>query len=187
MSASVHLALLHADMLGKEGEVITTSLTMIDTHDISRSARTYGIKTCFFAHPSDALKKLARRLKSHWQEGYGATHNPDRKEALTNMQLVSSLDEAIRHIETNYGVFPKLIATSAIDGDDRVRFKDFREKLAKESKDEHYLLLFGTGWGMSDELTDRCDYFLEPIYGVGEYNHLSVRSACAIILDRMFG
>jgi hypothetical protein len=31
------------------------------------------------------------------------------------------------------------------------------------------------------------DYILEPVYGPGEYNHLSVRSAVAIILDRLAG
>jgi hypothetical protein len=47
--------------------------------------------------------------------------------------------------------------------------------------------MFGTGWGMSQELLDRADIFLDPINGPKEYNHLSVRSACAIMLDRLFG
>jgi hypothetical protein len=34
---------------------------------------------------------------------------------------------------------------------------------------------------------EQADYILEPIYGPGEYNHLSVRSAVAIILDRLLG
>jgi hypothetical protein len=47
--------------------------------------------------------------------------------------------------------------------------------------------MFGTGWGMIDELIERADYYLDPIEGPVEYNHLSVRSACAIILDRLTG
>jgi hypothetical protein len=31
------------------------------------------------------------------------------------------------------------------------------------------------------------DYTLKPIYGPVDYNHLSVRAACAIILDRLRG
>lgn len=31
------------------------------------------------------------------------------------------------------------------------------------------------------------DYIVEPIYGAGSYNHLCVRSAVAIILDRLLG
>ena len=50
-----------------------------------------------------------------------------------------------------------------------------------------YLLMFGTGWGMSEELLERSDYFLEPVSGPTDYNHLSVRSACAVILDRLLG
>jgi hypothetical protein len=40
---------------------------------------------------------------------------------------------------------------------------------------------------MSEELMARADYVLKPINGPTEYNHLSVRAACAIILDRLFG
>jgi hypothetical protein len=31
------------------------------------------------------------------------------------------------------------------------------------------------------------DYILDPLAGAGTYNHLSVRSAVAIILDRLLG
>jgi hypothetical protein len=51
------------------------------------------------------------------------------------------------------------------------------------------LLLFGTGWGLTNEMLAECDFVLEPIAGLGKnsYNHLSVRSAAAIILDRLLG
>ena len=55
-----------------------------------------------------------------------------------------------------------------------------------EDKDV-YLLLFGTGWGMTNEVMNKADLILEPIRGKAEYNHLSVRAAVAIILDRLFG
>ena len=47
------------------------------------------------------------------------------------------------------------------------------------------LLIFGTGWGLTREILDRCDDLLEPVRGTGDYNHLSVRSAASIILDRL--
>ena len=53
--------------------------------------------------------------------------------------------------------------------------------------DEPYLLVFGTGWGLTDELLAEADWVLRPVYGVDDYNHLSVRSAVSIILDRLFG
>jgi hypothetical protein len=45
----------------------------------------------------------------------------------------------------------------------------------------------GTGWGLADQVLDRVDRLLAPIQGAADYNHLSVRSAAAIILDRLFG
>jgi hypothetical protein len=47
------------------------------------------------------------------------------------------------------------------------------------------LLLLGTGWGLAAEVLERVDDVLEPIAGSGPYNHLSVRTAAAIVLDRL--
>ena len=53
--------------------------------------------------------------------------------------------------------------------------------------DRPVLLIFGTGQGLSPEIIKQCDYLLLPIDGFSEFNHLSVRSAVAIILDRWLG
>jgi len=45
--------------------------------------------------------------------------------------------------------------------------------------------MFGTGFGLASEVLDKADYILDPITGVNGYNHLPVRSAVAIILDRL--
>ncbi len=55
-----------------------------------------------------------------------------------------------------------------------------------EDRETPLFLLFGTGWGLTQEVKDSSDYVLAPIEGKG-YNHLSVRSAVAIILDRLLG
>ncbi|PID40198.1 MAG: hypothetical protein CR984_04510 [Proteobacteria bacterium] len=47
------------------------------------------------------------------------------------------------------------------------------------------VLAFGTAWGLADEFMAAADHVLEPLVGKGTYNHLSVRSAVAIILDRL--
>jgi hypothetical protein len=50
------------------------------------------------------------------------------------------------------------------------------------------LVVFGTGWGLAPTVVESADALLEPVRGVREeYNHLSVRAACAIILDRLLG
>jgi hypothetical protein len=184
MPANIFVALLHDRMYDKQGQIVTTSLTMIDLHDMARSCRTYDVENFYVAHPAAAIRKLAQTLRSHWETGFGATYNPNRKEALDHVQIVCNLDEAIGAIDTKTGKLPKIIATSAKAGPNRIKFGAMRELLADPVP---YLLLFGTGWGMSDEILSRADYFLEPVNGPGEYNHLSVRSACAIILDRLLG
>jgi hypothetical protein len=50
------------------------------------------------------------------------------------------------------------------------------------------LVLFGTGWGLAQGVIAGADAVLEPIRPRrGDYNHLSVRAACAIALDRLLG
>lgn len=178
------VALLHHPMYDKQGKVVTTSLTLIDIHDMARSARTYGARKLFICHPSDTMRKLGETLAGHWREGFGATYNPNRKDALDYVQIVPDVDSAIEALTADGGKPPKLIATSARPEGTRISFPDMRSKLEDGSP---YLLLFGTGWGMTEALLSRADYFLEPVCGPGEYNHLSVRSACAIILDRLRG
>ena len=80
---------------------------------------------------------------------------------------------------------PKIIATSAKPGEKRIDSRKLKVEI-REAK-APYLILFGTGWGMTEELLARADAILEPINGEGGYNHLSVRSATAIILDRLLG
>lgn len=181
----LNVILLHDQMVDKHNKHITASLTMIDVHDLARSCATYGVNTLFISHPAPTLRKLARTLKEHWEEGFGATYNPNRREALEHVQIVSDLDEAIQRIDERAGILPKLVATSARDGGKRISFDEFRAQTS--SATQPHLLMLGTGWGMSDELLARADLFLEPIKGPTPYNHLSVRSACAIMLDRILG
>jgi hypothetical protein len=187
MSTEPHfyVALLHDRMVDKTGKMVTTSVTLIDTHDISRSCRTYGAQGFFVAHPSQTTRALVRTLKEHWDTGFGSTYNPNRQDALGRLTIVTDLDEAIMQIERRSGMLPRLIATSARDGSDRIGYAEMRDTML--SSGHPYLLMFGTGWGMSDELMARADYTLKPINGPTEYNHLSVRAACAIILDRLLG
>jgi|694.fasta_scaffold17531_5 hypothetical protein len=182
---SLNVALLHDGMVDKTGKRVSTSVTLIDVHDISRSSRTYGADNLFVAHPSQTMRALVRTVKRHWDSGFGSAYNPNRQDALGVLDIVSDLDEAIMKIEKRTGSLPKLLATSARDGDDRISYASMRNTM--ETEGGSYLLMFGTGWGMGPELMARADYTLKPIFGPTEYNHLSVRAACAIILDRLRG
>lgn len=183
--AKLYLALLHHPMLDKNGAVVTTALTNMDIHDIARSALTYGVQRFYVAHPVRALRLLAEKIIEHWQVGYGSTYNSTRKEALSIVALETDLDGVLLSIERETGRRPYVVGTSAKQGPNRIPFSELRSRL--EHDDRPYLVVLGTGWGFAPELIARCDVFLEPITGPTEYNHLSVRSAAAIMLDRLCG
>lgn len=184
-SFSLNVALLHDGMVDKTGKTVTTSVTLIDVHDISRSCKTYGVDSLFVVHSSQTMRSLVRTVKQHWDGDFGLRYNPNRQDALGVLSIASDLDEVLMQVERRTGKLPKIIATSAHDGDSRISYSDMTRTM--EQSDDSYLVIFGTGWGMGPALMGRADYILKPIYGPTPYNHLSVRAACAIILDRLQG
>ena len=183
--ADIYLALLHYPVYDKGRKVVTTSITNMDIHDIARSARTYGVKRFFVVTPVRTLRALAEKILDHWQHGYGSVYNETRKDALTLVALTDDLDSTIQAIQQETGERPRLVATSARAGGSRVTFAQMRRKV--EEAGPSLLFILGTGWGLTEEVLERVDDILEPISGAGAYNHLSVRSAAAILLDRLRG
>lgn len=183
--ADLYLVLLHHPVLDKNGLVVTTALTNMDIHDIARSARTFGVRNFYVAHPIRALQALAAKIMEHWESGYGSTYNLTRKDALSLVRLERDIDSVLMSIEHAGGVRPRLVVTSARAGAGRTTFSELRAQL--ESSSEPHLIVLGTGWGLTDEIMAMADVILEPIAGATDYNHLSVRSAAAIILDRLRG
>ncbi len=184
-SKFLYMALLHYPVYDKNGQVVTTAVTNMDIHDIARSARTYGVKGFYVVTPVKALQKLALKIITHWEQGYGSQYNQTRKEALSLVRLKDALDDVIIDVEKECGKKPQVVVTSARLGEKRTSFAEFRETLTKKPKP--FLILLGTGWGLADSVLSQADYILEPIEGRADYNHLSVRSAAAIILDRLLG
>ncbi len=183
--ASVFVALLHYPVYDKNGQVVTTAVTNMDIHDIARSAKTYGVTRFFVVTPVKALQKLALKIIDHWEAGYGSQYNATRKEALALVRIRNTLDDVVIEIEQKHGEKPIVVVTSAKSGAARTSFAELREMLQKETRP--FLLLLGTGWGLTQEVFSQADYVLESIRGTPDYNHLSVRSAAAIILDRLLG
>ena len=181
----LYVALLHHPVLDKNGAVVTTAVTNIDVHDIGRMSRTFGVRGFYVCTHVETLRRLVARIIRHWESGPGATYNETRKEALSLVRQAPDLDAALTDIEHETGQLPRLVATTARDGADRLSYDALRKRLA--SDDRPQLLIFGTGWGLTPEVLDRIDDILEPIRGRDAYNHLSVRSAAAIILDRVRG
>jgi tRNA (guanine37-N1)-methyltransferase len=185
IKAPVYVALLHYPVYDKNGQVVTTAVTNMDIHDIARSGRTYGIRGFFVVTPVKPLQKLALKIIEHWQVGYGSEYNVTRKEALALAHICDTLDDAVIAIDRDTGEKPALVVTSARGAEHCTSFEALRDMLHRKTRP--FLILFGTGWGLTETIFSQADYVLEPIAGGRDYNHLSVRSAAAIILDRLLG
>jgi len=185
MTANLAIALIHYPVYNKRREVVTTALTNLDLHDIARSARTYGLERFYIITPSVEQRDLAKRITEHWQIGWGAAYNPDRKEALDIVRVCETLEIAVNDFQSGFDNRVKSVITGAAERPGNIGFTELQQLLAKQ--DDPYLLLLGTGWGISEECFAKADYILKPIAGTGSYNHLSVRSAAAIMLDRLRG
>jgi len=177
------VALVHHPVLDKGGGVVTSALTNIDVHDLSRSARTYGCTDLFVVHPIDAQRELTEKIVAHWTEGSSAKRIPDRKDALAVVRAVPTLDDAVRAVAAGGPIETWITAARRLGAP--VTYADGRRRLAEEGPP--VLLVFGTGWGLAPSVVEGADVVLEPIHGAGDWNHLSVRAACAITLDRLVG
>src|SRR4029077_18360123 len=185
IQAPIYVALLHHPVYDKNGEIVTTAVTNMDIHDIARSGCTYGIRGFYVVTPVKALQKLALKIIAHWEEGYGSQYNVTRKEALALARIRDPLDDVMIDIERQRGEKPLLVATSAKGRNGTTSFIELRDVLQR--KTQPFLILLGTGWGLTETIVAQSDYVLEAIEGLTDYNHLSVRSAAAIILDRLLG
>jgi hypothetical protein len=181
----LHVGLLHYPVYNKNYQTIASAITTFDLHDCSRLAKTYGVKTFYVITPLEDQQELARRVLRHWTVGYGAGYNWTRKEALELMAVSPSLEACVEEITTREAQRPLLIVTDA--SKKKAPGLTYAQARNMVRADQVILLLFGTAWGLVDEVFEKADYLLDPVEGYTNYNHLSVRSAAAIILDRLVG
>lgn len=184
---SHYAALLHGDVLLKDQQVGTTSVTSIDIHDIARSCATYGLKELFIVTPLVDQQEMIKTFLGFWHEKkVGGEYNKDRYEALGRVVLQESLNKVVADIERKEGKKPIIIGTSArLERDNSML--TYHQQDVVWQQDRPVLFLFGTGHGMSDKLLQQCDYMLHPVSGFTDFNHLSVRSAAAIVFDKWLG
>ena len=183
---NLHVALIHYPVVNKNGDIIASAITNLDLHDISRAAKTYGVKSFYVVTPLRDQQVLVERIVSHWKSGTGSTYNPQRRLALEIIRVQETLEKVIDEIrKRGFGQEPPItVVTTAQNNHGNLSFDRFRH-LLKNGKP--YLLIFGTAWGLSKRILCGADYILESVKGNTDYNHLSVRSATAIILDRLLG
>jgi hypothetical protein len=210
MPSAIFLALVHHPVLDKSGQVVTTALTNVDVHDLARSARTFGLQGCYIVTPVALQQRMVSEMVAHWSEGSGAEHQR-RAEAIRRVRVAASIEDACADIDLRSGHAPYVAVTAA-----RYRPEGMPSRLAEVTPyaalrrqlaqagphDRPLLLLFGTGWGLAPAAFDLADLRLPPVqcdrahaqpvqldgYDAPQvYNHLSVRAAAAIILDRLCG
>jgi len=178
----VDVVLVHYPVTNRNGETIGSAVTNLDLHDIARAGRTYGVRTYWVVTPFTEQQELAGQIVDHWTNGYGGTVNPDRREALSLIRICPDLTEVLAGSTAQFGQRPLVLATCASQQAHTLSFGEVRRRVWQGAP---LLLLFGTAWGLSPEVMSLADGVLPPLQGRTGFNHLSVRSAASIIMDRL--
>jgi hypothetical protein len=184
--APLAVALLHYPTVDRQGDLVATNITHFDIHDIARACRVYGVDRYYIVHPLRDQQMFVERVLDHWRVGEGAKFNPMRKTALGEVRTASDM-EALKRDWGYENV--RVVATHAriLPGQEKFTFADFRTVLL--TQDIPQVLIFGTGFGLTQDFMRSCHAVLDPIRGdsADDYRHLSVRSAVSICLDRVLG
>lgn len=191
----IAVGLCHHPIKDQRGNVVATNITNLDIHDIARACRVYGVERYYLIHPLQDQQQFVHRILDHWRVGEGASFNHMRKTSLTMVHTADSLAKAL----ADWGGRAKLVSTHPrpVEGVPAVTFRALKSEIdaSRARKDvppeeqPRLFLLFGTGFGLTDEMMRSCDALLEGIRGASadDYRHLSVRSAVSICLDRLLG
>lgn len=183
MFEKIHLVLRHDQVQGRGETLIHASVTQIDLHDFCRLSCTYGLGGFHCVTAIESQHRISAEILDFWRDGFGQSYNPDRVEALASLSLHRTFEELVEAVTAREGQAPLIVGTSARKTDKNL---DFHELLSIMRRSGRPLVLqFGTAWGLSSEQLHRCDWVLPPIEGRLGYNHLSVRCAAAIIVDRL--
>ncbi|HVC44739.1 MAG TPA: RNA methyltransferase [Candidatus Binataceae bacterium] len=183
--SALFVALIHYPVVDRNGRIVTSAITSLDIHDLARAARTYGASALFVVHPMADQREFGARVIDHWKDGNGRRFDTRRREALELVHLVEDLDAALATAEAIAGARPLIVHTSART-EGGVSYAELRERMERDDGPP-MMLLIGTGFGMAPAMLERADIVLAPILGPDAYNHLSVRAAAGIILDRLRG
>lgn len=183
---SLYVGLVHHPVLDRHGQTVTTSITGMDLHDIARTAMTYGVESYFMIEPFPSQREIAERMRRYWLDLDEPDDPTHRADAVARVRILSDLDESLDVISETAAEPPLLVATSAREqGRCEISYESLRVRIETDPKPVY--ILFGTGWGLASELLERTHGVLPPIVGPVTYNHLSVRAAAAVTLDRLRG
>jgi tRNA (guanine37-N1)-methyltransferase len=184
-SRNLFLGLVHCPVLNKFKGVSTSSVTNFDIHDISRSARTFGVKNYFLIIPQKNQRDLVEKIRDFWLDPDKKIPHKKRCEALERIEVLPNLNSVIQEIFHLTGKKPLIAVTSASESEG-IDILDYNMAVEKSIVSERPLLiLLGTAYGLAPEIIRLADFSLPPVMGFDQWNHLSVRAAGAIILSRL--
>jgi tRNA (guanine37-N1)-methyltransferase len=185
VASRVSLALVHHPVRDRTGAVVTTAVTNLDLHDIARSVATYGLEAFYVVTPIESQRDKCAGIAEAWKDE-GKDY---RLDALARVWAVASVADAIAGVRDRHGADPLVIGTTASSERFPAAPRRSPPELLAEltASPSPALLVFGTGWGLVDTMIPEVSRVVAPITGRPAWNHLSVRSAVAIVLDRLFG
>ena len=152
LSGGAYVMEVHYPVLDKRGEKSSTAITGMDLHDIARACRTYGIKKYLLVTPLAQQREMAKRIAGHWTSGWGSEYNPDRKEAFSTLKIFASVQKALAWVLEKEKREPFKIATTAKRHAGARHWLSLKREILK--KDHSPVFMFGTGWGLHDEVMD---------------------------------
>ncbi len=188
LAARSYVILAHHPVLDRHAQVVTTSVTNLDIHDIARSCATYGLAGYVPVSPIRLQREKIDRIIGIWQKEISQPGSEDRGRALNTIEVADSIESALSAIHRRHKVEPWVVATSAqpAQGAPGVGYQQLLAERISEGEAPLSIVL-GTGWGHDKTVYSLSNQVLSPLEGAGDFNHLSVRSAAAVILDRLFG
>ncbi len=199
LAARTYVILAHYPVFDRAGQVVTASIKNLDIHDIARSAATFGVGGAIAVTPITAQRDKVDHIVGAWddqarREGGGDDH---RIGALSRVWAEASLEDALTRVAERHGSAPLVAVTSAERGSGGAPGHPATEAppltsasglhAACVTSPRPLAVVFGTGFGLAGRVIERADFRIGAISGIPRFNHLAVRSAVAIVLDRLFG
>ena len=178
----LHIALVHYPVLDREGDTVTSAVTSVDIHDLARIALTFDAERAYMISPVTEQRELVEHVQQAWIHRGDAAKNT-RGKAMKGLRTLPTVERVVEDIVQRTGKKPYVVSTSAKMPPNAQDFRAVADTL--RNSDDPALILFGTGWGLSPEVHQKADATLKPIRANANYNHLPVRGAIAIVLDRL--
>lgn len=184
---NLSFCLCHHPVRLEKNRIGTSSLTNLDIHDIARISRSYGMGPFYVLTPLDDQLAIMANILSHWRERVDPVEHGDRQRALEHVCAVRDFAELNAAAVKYYGMEPEYMATSANwPAGKKTPMPLATGSVRKICAQRPVVILLGTARGLDlDSLDIKCR-MLRPLRYLNE-NHLSVRSAAAILADRILG